>query len=111
MQLNKMDIYDPLFFSLISFAFFLISHQTAAGGGLETTDISSVKGTIAAIVDYGSRVGKEEKVAMEMAINDFYDHTNQRLILRVKNSQGDPFQAALTGIYTHTLIYLYNLFF
>ncbi|CAK9141165.1 unnamed protein product [Ilex paraguariensis] len=95
-----MDIYHPLFSSLISFAFFLISHQTTAGGGLETTDISSVRGTIGAIVDYGSRVGKEEKVAMEMAINDFNDHTNQRLILRVNNSQGDPFQAALTDLKT-----------
>ncbi|CAK9182953.1 unnamed protein product [Ilex paraguariensis] len=64
---------------------------------MKATEISYVKGIIGAVVDERTRAGKEEKVAMEMAISDFFNHTNQRLILRVKNSKGQPVQAALAA--------------
>ncbi|RVW42942.1 Glutamate receptor 2.7 [Vitis vinifera] len=54
--------------------------------------------SIGVIVDYGSRVGKEEKVAMELAIDDFYKKTNQRLVLHSRDSQGDPLRARISAM-------------
>ena len=53
--------------------------------------------SIGVIVDYGSRVGKEQKVAMELAIDDFYNKTNQRLVLHSRDSHGDPLRARISG--------------
>ncbi|XP_075488672.1 glutamate receptor 2.8-like isoform X2 [Primulina tabacum] len=49
---------------------------------------------LGAIVDCSTRVGKEEIVAMEMAIEDLYKQKEERFTLRVKCSGGDPMQAA-----------------
>lgn len=57
------------------------------------------KGIIGAIVDHTSRIGKEEKVAMEMAIDDFRLYSNGSLCLHIENSQREPIQAALAGNY------------
>ncbi|KAI3457399.1 hypothetical protein Pfo_014062 [Paulownia fortunei] len=45
------------------------------------------------------RVGKEERVAMEMAIEDLNRRQNEKLILRVKCSRGEPLQAAQAAGY------------
>ncbi|KAI9178079.1 hypothetical protein LWI28_022476 [Acer negundo] len=52
--------------------------------------------SLGAIVDYNSRAGKEEKVAMKMAVDDFFGHGSHRptVLLHVKNSRGDPLQTA-----------------
>ncbi|KAK3030272.1 hypothetical protein RJ639_039855 [Escallonia herrerae] len=69
--------------------------------------------TIGAIVDTRNRVGKEAKVAMEMAISDFNRDTNQNLVLHVRNSRGEPIRAALADAQkaqsraTYNLCYLY----
>lgn len=55
------------------------------------------KFSFGAIVDYGSRAGKEEKVAIKMAIKDFYTHFIQPPTFHFKNSRGDPVQAASSG--------------
>ncbi|KAI3466072.1 hypothetical protein Pfo_022735 [Paulownia fortunei] len=49
---------------------------------------------IGAILECSSRVGKEERVAMEMAVEDLYKKQSKRLILRIKCSHGEPVQAA-----------------
>lgn len=54
---------------------------------------------LGAIVDCSTRVGKEEIVAMEMAIEDLYKQKEQRFALRVKCSGGDPVQAAQAARY------------
>ncbi|KAK2968388.1 hypothetical protein RJ640_004394 [Escallonia rubra] len=57
-------------------------------------EISHVKGaSIGAILDTTSRVGKEAKVAMEIAIDDFTRDTNQILVLHIRNSQSKPMLA------------------
>ena len=49
-------------------------------------------------VYYSSRIGKEEKVAMEMAIEEFNSqYSNQHIDLLINDSQGEPIQAALAG--------------
>ncbi|KAH7512617.1 hypothetical protein FEM48_Zijuj12G0109900 [Ziziphus jujuba var. spinosa] len=67
----------------------------------ETMKNGSVIGIVGAILDNSSRAGKEEELAMKMAIEDFhsdyYSSTNQTLILHVINSDGDPMQAALAA--------------
>nr|POE59601.1 glutamate receptor 2.1 [Quercus suber] len=55
-------------------------------------------GVIGAIVDNSSRIGKEERLAMKMALEDFYYRFNQSLVLEVRNSQGQPIQAALEAM-------------
>ncbi|PQP93856.1 glutamate receptor 2.8 [Prunus yedoensis var. nudiflora] len=54
-------------------------------------------GILGAIVDNSSRIGKEESVAMQIAVEDFLNTSNQRLDLRIRNSQGDPLQAAIAA--------------
>ncbi|KAK1583861.1 hypothetical protein Q3G72_027700 [Acer saccharum] len=60
-----------------------------------------VKGIIGAIVDNTSRVGKEQRVAMEMAVHDFneYSSNQTRLLveLQLRNSRRQPVHAALAA--------------
>ncbi|XP_061348960.1 glutamate receptor 2.8-like [Gastrolobium bilobum] len=66
------------------------AHPEGAGG-------MNFKGIIGAIADQNSRNGKEEIVAIEMALEDFYHYSNQRFVLHIRNSQGDPLKAALAA--------------
>ncbi|KAL3508725.1 hypothetical protein ACH5RR_028126 [Cinchona calisaya] len=71
-----------------------------AKGGMhnaKTENVEVVKGTVGAIVDYSTRVGKEETVAMQMAVEDFYNLTKQQLLLIVKNLRGEAVQATLAA--------------
>ncbi|PON92788.1 Ionotropic glutamate receptor, metazoa [Trema orientale] len=58
---------------------------------------ASVTGVVGAIVDDSCRVGKEERVAIKMALQDFHKATNQSLILHIRSSRRDPMQAALAA--------------
>jgi hypothetical protein len=57
--------------------------------------------SLGAVVDYTSLAGKKEKVAMEMALKDFYARTgglrHNPATLHVRNSRGDPIRAASSG--------------
>ncbi|XP_059663989.1 glutamate receptor 2.8-like [Cornus florida] len=64
---------------------------------MNSTAKNHVKGIIGAIVDLSSRKGQEAKVAMDMAIDDFNHHTNQKLILHVMNSHGETIRAAFAA--------------
>ncbi|XP_010644368.1 glutamate receptor 2.7 [Vitis vinifera] len=76
---------------------FFFSFMTWVQAAADHGGISYSNDSIGVIVDYGSRVGKEEKVAMELAIDDFYNKTNQRLVLRLRDSQGDPLRRRLSA--------------
>ncbi|KAI4333608.1 hypothetical protein L6164_018392 [Bauhinia variegata] len=71
----------------------IIANHAAAD---ESSNISQVhvKGIIGAITDNSSRIGKEQIVAMKMALQDFYHRRNQTFVLHLRNSKGDPLQAA-----------------
>ncbi|KAK7257182.1 hypothetical protein RIF29_30965 [Crotalaria pallida] len=58
---------------------------------------SAVKGIIGVILDRSSRIGQEQAVAMNMALEDFYHYSNQSFVMHIRNSQGDPLQAALAA--------------
>ncbi|KAK7272564.1 hypothetical protein RJT34_29241 [Clitoria ternatea] len=54
-------------------------------------------GIIEAIADKITRNGKEEIVAIKIALEDFYQYSNQRFVLQIRNSQGDPLKATLAA--------------
>lgn len=81
------------------------------------TDAKSIRSNssdafvIGAIVDMSSRVGKEARVAMEIAIDDFTAKTNQNLTLYTTNSKGNIVQAIQEGNSTHLMPFvLFNMF-
>ncbi|KAL6283571.1 hypothetical protein ACE6H2_014500 [Prunus campanulata] len=85
------------FSAFLSFmAFVLLLKQILIVDGIsDTTKDDGFMGILGAIVDNSSRIGKEESVAMQIAVEDFFNKSNQRLDLKIKNSQGDPLLAAL----------------
>ncbi|KAJ4726395.1 Glutamate receptor [Melia azedarach] len=57
-----------------------------------------VKGIVGAIVNNSSRIGKEQRIAMEMACEDFNRSSNESLILYIRNSRREPMHAALAAM-------------
>ncbi|EEF44026.1 LOW QUALITY PROTEIN: glutamate receptor 2.7 [Ricinus communis] len=84
-----MDIIQLVLFSLLGSL--LVDGSTKANGN------KHVKTIIGAIVDERSRIGKEERIAMEIAVDDFNSTSNQSFILHIKDSRGEPFNAALAA--------------
>ncbi|CAK7350080.1 unnamed protein product [Dovyalis caffra] len=87
-----MSTFNPIIFSLFALAFLFNLNTTAAADGVH------VKGIIGAIIDSSSRIGKEQRVAMEIAMEDLYRTRNQTLVLRIKDSQREPIPAALAAM-------------
>ncbi|CAL8150958.1 unnamed protein product [Prunus armeniaca] len=87
------------FSAFLSFmAFVLLLKQILIVYGIsDTTTDDGFIGILGAIVDNSSRIGKEESIAMQIAVEDFINTSNQRLDLKIRNSQGDPLQAALAA--------------
>lgn len=53
---------------------------------------------IGGVVDYSSRTGREQGIAIEMAVQDFHHSTcSIHLVLRFKDSQGSSPRAASSG--------------
>ncbi|KAL6283513.1 hypothetical protein ACE6H2_014442 [Prunus campanulata] len=84
------------FLSLMAFVL-LLKQILIVDGISDTTEDDGFMGILGAIVDNSSRIGKEESVAMQIAVEDFLNTSNQRLDLRIRNSQGDPLQAAIAA--------------
>lgn len=88
-----MNMFNHMIFSFFALTFLFMLKKTAAEG-------VHAKGiNIGAIIDMSSRIGKEQRVAMEIAMKDFYGTCNQTLNLHILDSQRDPVCAALAGIY------------
>ncbi|KAJ7981796.1 Glutamate receptor [Quillaja saponaria] len=92
------------FLPFLLFFFLLLPEMAAADGSSKRMAHGKVGGTIGAIIDYNSRIGKEEKVAMEIAMEDIYRKTRMNFVLRTVNSERQPLRAALAArnlIYRH----------
>ncbi|KAJ0025156.1 hypothetical protein Pint_08770 [Pistacia integerrima] len=63
----------------------------------EQTD-ARVIGRIGGVIDLSSRVGKEQKIGMEMAVTDFHRSTacSEKLVLHLKDSHGN-IRGAVSG--------------
>ncbi|XP_021887169.1 glutamate receptor 2.8-like isoform X2 [Carica papaya] len=59
----------------------------------EGDDDGRRKKIIGAILDLSSRAGKEEKVALDLAMEDFYPHLSSRPTLLLRDSMKDPVRA------------------
>ena len=77
---------------LITFLLNILSDGVEAAAG--TNKVTN----IGAIIDGNSRSGKEEKTAMEIAVQNFNNISrNHKLSLHFKHPKGDPLQAAHAG--------------
>jgi len=92
-----MDTFRPFtFFAVV----LLLAQRATADVHVGRTILANyqVRGiNIGAIVDNSTRFGKEQKVAMEMAIKDVNDKTGPSCGLRLITSQSKPYQTALAG--------------
>lgn len=82
-----------LFFLLHIFFLVILSFgsSTAAASGKSTINIGVV-------IDEDSRVGKEQKIAMKIAVQNLNNSTKHKLTIHFRNvSAGNPFQAATAG--------------
>lgn len=52
---------------------------------------------IGGVIDYSTRMGKEQKIAMEMAVQDIYHSTCDKFDLLLQDSQGIPARAAASS--------------
>ncbi|KAJ4726397.1 Glutamate receptor [Melia azedarach] len=57
-----------------------------------------VKGIIVAVGQNSSRIGKEQRIAMEMAVDDFNGSGNHSLLLYTRNSTRQPVHTALAAL-------------
>lgn len=76
----------------------LFSVGTSRGGANERDDSGTITqrmiGRIGGVVDQGSRLGKEQKTAMEVAVHDFYLSTRSNISLITRDSYGSSARAA-----------------
>ncbi|KAF6175249.1 hypothetical protein GIB67_030467 [Kingdonia uniflora] len=88
---------SPPAISCFTLLILLFSHAIARESQDAPTTDKDIKVGIGAIVDYTSRFGKEEKVAMEMAIDDFFKCTSQKAVIHIIDSGGDPGRASFAA--------------
>lgn len=86
----------PFLFTFLLFAL-VVSGEHETEGNTNSTMNDSGKGRIGLIVDKSSRIGKEEILAMQMAIEDFNSFSNQSFSLVIRDYKSDPNLAALEG--------------
>ena len=81
-----------LFLILVSFLLSLAHRDEAANTTSEVTNIG-------AIIDFSSRIGKEEKIAIEIAADNFNIHHSKshKLSLYFKDPGKDPLQVVSAG--------------
>ncbi|GMY31952.1 glutamate receptor 2.1 [Fagus crenata] len=94
-----MNAFPPLlsFMAILLF----VAIKTSTHGSAEITEGSHGKRVIGAIIDSSSRIGKEQKVALQMAVEDFYEVSNQSLLLQIEDSHGEPVRAAIDFVKSH----------
>ncbi|KAI3823965.1 hypothetical protein L1987_05414 [Smallanthus sonchifolius] len=75
--------------SKLILVFFLVSYSSTSSLALNKTT------NIGVIIDEGSRAGKEQKTAIEIAVQKLNSGSkNHKLAIQFKNSKGDPLEAA-----------------
>lgn len=89
-----------------AFSFFLVllltvgSKAMAHEGGDKDNNcpMSQTFASMGAVFNYNSRVGKEQKVAMDIAIQDLLSRNySTKVVLQVKDSQGNSARAISAG--------------
>jgi len=79
----------------LSFCFLVLLLLTAVGSKAMKTKTAA---SVGAVFDYNSRVGKEQKVAMDLAVQDLHRlNCSKQLVLQPKDSHGNSAQATFAG--------------
>ncbi|KAI7750409.1 hypothetical protein M8C21_013426, partial [Ambrosia artemisiifolia] len=91
------DAFLILFLVAFSLPCFLLLQPTIATESLTATPKAGNETAIGVILDQTSRPGKEAKVAIELAIQDFNIKTDKPLVLYLKNSLNKPVHAVLAA--------------
>lgn len=96
LQGNQLSSYPTIMVNMHRLVPVLCVMITVLGsGGISHEDGPII---IGAITDNSSRIGKEQRVALKMALDDFFQHTNRSFVLHTRDSHGDPHHAALAGL-------------
>lgn len=91
-KLSRSYLVFPLY--LVAFVVVLIIHGAEAASIKNAAEIR-----IGAIIDVNSRMGREEKTAMKIAVGNFNNNSrNLKLSLHFQDPIREPFKAALAGI-------------
>ena len=82
--------------------FLLLTKSTTATIYMELNQNCSMNnlvtlGGIGGVLDLSSRVGKEQKIAMELAVQDFYSSTCYNLPIHLKDLHGNFVHTASDG--------------
>lgn len=70
------------------------------GSAQNCSGIQDMVGAIGGVLEQSSRIGREQKIAMEMAIHDFCKINNicSCPVLHLKDSQGNPARSFYQGM-------------
>ncbi|KAM1177301.1 hypothetical protein COP2_017197 [Malus domestica] len=85
----------------LSFFLVLLSFVSSAkaNGREEKCQVTQqITARIGCVIDLSSRVGKEQKIAMEMAVQDLFKSTCAKVDLHLKDSQGNSARATAAAI-------------
>lgn len=76
----------------------LFVSSVKANGTEEKCQVTQqITARIGCVIDLSSRVGKEQKIAMEMAVQDLFKSTCAKVDLHLKDSQGNSARATAAG--------------
>ncbi|KAJ0522677.1 hypothetical protein HanIR_Chr10g0485231 [Helianthus annuus] len=91
------NLYSCMILSLVAFSLtcFLPLQATLAAESLTTAPKAGNETGIGVILDQTSRPGKEAKVVIELAVQDFNIKNDQPLVLYLKNSRNKHVQAVI----------------
>ena len=93
---SQLSVHCPNYKKMDSFLFSFMATILLLPGAASEVGTGHM-GSIGVIVDNSSRIGKEEIVAMKLAIHDFNNKSNRQLDLHVRDSQSDPVLTLLSG--------------
>ena len=86
---------SPLLFFFLVLPLLLESKAKAIEAGDNCSLITHITGKIGGVINYSSRLGKEQKVAMEMAVEDYFRSScSKQLTLQLEDSGGDSSRVA-----------------
>ncbi|XP_058096307.1 glutamate receptor 2.7-like [Magnolia sinica] len=66
-------------------------------------------GSIGAIIDSGTRAGKEERIAVEIAVEDLFHSASYNPVLHVRDSHGNPLRTASAGNLFESMFNLFSV--
>lgn len=94
----------------LSYSILLLSVKfISSNAGQVNNEGSNFINTIGGVVDCNTRVGREEKIAMDIAVQDVYSSTGHSLTTHIQDLSGKSDRAASSGmIIRHPLLVIFH---